>query len=330
MKFTKLSKNKVNSLIFGSILLCITYLGYLIIAAKIGFASAMNSLIATIVFVVTYTLFFYITTNPDKAFLKKHKNSILNTSFLFIPLILAIICYVLTKNFFATLLVFIVGQIAYTIYYKHYVPVPGYNRAYRFYKRGDLKNACIILNHILERYPESYETLVLLSTIKIKQTHYQDAIELLLKAIEVKPDSVLVYLNLSHAYTAVEDFDKTIEMAKKLLELNPTIWSPHYSIALSSLFSGNYSKAIEHFKKVLEFDLPESQIFLVHYGLARAYDENREDLKAQTEYNNTRKFATNKALNYWKQQLTLIGDYKNKPSILVKEAYEFASNGEEE
>jgi len=226
--------------------------------------------------------------------------------------------------------VFIGGQIAYTIYYKNYFPVPGYNKAYKAYLKGDNNSAKDQLEEILNKYPENFESLILLGVLHIKEMEYHKAITLLEKAKKQKADSPLVYINLSNAHTALEEFDAAIENSKMTLELASENWNACYTIAISSLFTENYTQAIEYFNRVQMFKIPAQQEFLIHYGKAIAFQKNSNPEDASKELEKSVQKANTLTITYWENQLEKIKNFENKPSKMVKDAISYVKSQNKE
>lgn len=259
-------------------------------------------------------------------FYKITKKSFLNACLALAPLIISVSSYFFTNNLIITLAIFIVGQMLFSFYYSQYIPVPGYNKAYRLFLKRDFSNSSIILNQILEKHPNSYESLVLLGAIHINKLEYKQAIDVLEKASEIRPEEPTSNINLSNAYTALEEFPEAIKCSQRVIKTIPSNWSAYYNTAICKYFLEEYEDSINNFKKVLSFNIPKNQIFLVHYGLAKAYEKLNNDDNFKTELKNTTKTATDSSLKYWQSQLNNIGEFTNKPSAFVKEAVEYCLN----
>jgi tetratricopeptide (TPR) repeat protein len=318
---------RIKVIITGTIVLSFIYLAYIYIARESGIMTPESTSTATIIFIVSYFCFLLLANSYKTNFLARNKKNIINISFLFAPLVIAAIAYVILKSFLIAVILFIVGQIAYTAYYKHFVPVPGYNKAYKLYAQGDNEKTRVALNHILEKYPGNYETLVLLGAVYIREKSYEQAVEVLEKARSINPELPVAYLNLMNTYIALENFEKTIEISTIAIELTPRAWNLYYFTGLSHFFLANYQQAIDNFEKTLQLNLPALQLFLVHFGLARSYEAIQAEKKAKEEYNKTVKAASEQTLDFWENELRKSDSYTNKPFLFVKEALQYAKKG---
>lgn len=310
-------------LIVGSIIICGSYLGYLITSSSLGFSTEHSRGIATILFAVCYFGLFIGVKKAKKGFFKSNKLFLINSTLLAIPFIAALSTYWISKNFLLCLGAFLVCQIMLTIYYNNFIPVPGYQKGYKLFKANNKQESIKVLNDILQKYPESYETLILLGNIYISEMQYNKAIEVLEKAKEVEPENHITYINLSNAYTSAEMFDKAIEASLKLLELEKPAWNTLYAIGLCSLLNKDYKTATKFYKKTLEYKLPPAQYVLVHYGLTKSYTNLNQENKASLEHSMLMKYATEPVITYWEKQLSDLNGNMNKPSKLVQETLEY-------
>lgn len=322
IKKDKSQNNLLIKLISGSIIISLLYVFFLLITAKLNLASNTTNCIATLVFIVIYFSFFAIIKSKNIKSIIANKTLMLNIGLLLVPFIISGIFYALIRSFLGTIVIFFFTQIVFTIYYNNFVPVPGYKKAYKLFKFNRVEESKAILNQILSRYPNSFETLILLGHVYFKDLEYDKAIDVLEKAKFIRPEDAMSYLNLSNAYTAIENFDRAIENSKMITELLPDQWNAFYTIGLCYLLNGNNNESINHFKKTLEFDLPEKQKFLVYYGLAKNFQLLKNNYEYDKAIKSYIKFADESTISFWKSQLQKINTNTNKPSDFVKEAVE--------
>jgi tetratricopeptide (TPR) repeat protein len=101
--------------------------------------------------------------------------------------------------------------------------VLGYHDAATYLTRqGDPEAAIELYRHALKFVSDDLATTLALSYLLVKQTHYNDAIELLRPAEDQYPKSPDVPLLLGSAYYSSESLDKAIEEWKKSLALQDT------------------------------------------------------------------------------------------------------------
>lgn len=320
------SHKKVLWLITGSIILCSIYLGFLIYTSKLEISSAKTNGIATFIFIVSYFGLFAITKHIDKGLPRINKKLITNLLILMAPFIITGALYIFIKSVLILLFVFIFCQIMITIYYNNFMPVPGYPKAYKLFKEQQYEKSITLLTNILSRYPKSFETLILIANAYIRLFEYENAIIYLLRAEKIDPENVTVHINLANAYTATEDFQRAIESSEKIIHFFPENWNALYSIGLCSMFQKNYTKAITFYTKTLEKEIPEAQKFLVHYGLYTCQSSLQNEEECNKELDKFKSFNKSEIITFWKNQLEVIKDKENKPSIFVKDAINTAEN----
>ncbi|HEV2351008.1 MAG TPA: hypothetical protein VG028_14300 [Terriglobia bacterium] len=98
--------------------------------------------------------------------------------------------------------------------------VLGYHDAAVYLTRhGDPEGAIDLYRHAMRFIPDNLALTLSLSYLLVKQTHYNDAIELLLPAEDEYPKSPDVSLLLGSAYYSSENLNRAIEEWKKALAL---------------------------------------------------------------------------------------------------------------
>ena len=316
-------KKNIIILISGSIALCFAYIIFLTVTSYLKMNSYIISGIATMVFSILYFSLFIFIKNKN-TYKKRINKKLIRNTFLFIaPFVLAVVLYFVTKNIVVTLFVFMICEIAYTIYYNNFVPVPGYKRAYKLYLSGQKQLAIEILNTILIKYPNSFETYTFLGSIYIKNEEYQKAIEYLEKGTYLRPEDYITNINLAIAYTAIENFDGAIESSKQAIKIQPENWNSYYSIALCNLLKNNNEEAKTYFEKVLKFNIPKAQRFLVHYGYAKSLKLLNKEKESIIEFDKALKNGNEQIITQWDKLIRSAKDKPTKPSLFVKEAIEY-------
>ncbi|MGD9580798.1 MAG: tetratricopeptide repeat protein, partial [Vampirovibrionia bacterium] len=228
--------------------------------------------------------------------------------------------YIFIKSVIALLFIFMMCQFLMTIYYNNFMPVPGYPKAYKAFKTGNYERALKQIETVITRYPDNYESLILIANIYMNQFKYNESIKYLLAAKKVEPENILSYINLSNAYTAIENFNEAIESAEKITQLSKENWNALYTIALCNMLESNFQKAIEYFNKTLEKNIPEEQKLLVHYGLYKCYLNINNEEKSKKELENFNSIKNERVIKFWQNKLNNIKDHMNKPGLFVKEA----------
>lgn len=87
--------------------------------------------------------------------------------------------------------------------------------------RGQYAPAAALCEPLLSRAPHDFDLLLLLGALRA-QTHQPDqSVDLLCRAIEVRPDSFAAYYALGYAMCQLQQFDAGVECYDKCLLLNP-------------------------------------------------------------------------------------------------------------
>jgi len=95
---------------------------------------------------------------------------------------------------------------------------------------------------------------------------YAEAVELLRKAIEIDPNSVIIRRNLGIALFNLKDFDEAIKLLKQVREKEVAVDAKTQGFLGEALFAvGEYEESLSAFQKALEIE-PDNAIALYNYG----------------------------------------------------------------
>ncbi|ELV05728.1 tetratricopeptide repeat protein, partial [Brachyspira hampsonii] len=83
----------------------------------------------------------------------------------------------------------------------------------------------------------------------IQNKKYDEAIDDLIKIIEIDPHNLDAYHNLARVYYDMENYDKAIDTYNKSIEIYPHDSDTYYYRAESYLNKKDYDKAIEDLRK---------------------------------------------------------------------------------
>jgi tetratricopeptide (TPR) repeat protein len=89
-----------------------------------------------------------------------------------------------------------------------------------------------------------------------------EAISALKKAIELNPEIVQAWSNLTNAYLQNDEVDKAVETGEKMVALAPDFALGQNNLASAYYNKGDYKKAIQHLDKAVELGFEPHPEFL--------------------------------------------------------------------
>ena len=124
--------------------------------------------------------------------------------------------------------------------------------AIEMHRAGQLGQASQLYQKILAREQENPEALHLLGVLNHQQGQNARAIELIGRAVALRPNSHIYHANLAEAYRALGDFERAAGCCRAAL----AIW-PNYPEALSNLGAalqglGQHVESVEQLRRALE------------------------------------------------------------------------------
>jgi tetratricopeptide (TPR) repeat protein len=126
------------------------------------------------------------------------------------------------------------------------------DRAIDLHGSGDLAAAETLYRAVLEACPDQADALHYLGVIALQSGRFDEAIDLIQRAIDVQPDFVGAIVNLAHGLNATEQYEAAVEQFEAALKLQPDLTDTRRNLADTLLRMGRVENAIERYQQVLE------------------------------------------------------------------------------
>jgi tetratricopeptide (TPR) repeat protein len=127
------------------------------------------------------------------------------------------------------------------------------NTALTHHKSGKLPEAEIIYRQIIAEDPENASALNLFGLLLLQHGRYDEAVDLIKKAIEIKPIPYF-YINLGNLYLAKNEPDTAINNYTKAMEMEPNNYESWFGLGMCYKNKKNYDKAIEYYEKAISLN----------------------------------------------------------------------------
>ena len=125
-------------------------------------------------------------------------------------------------------------------------------KAAEHHRAGRLEEAEGIYREILRRDPRNLEALRLLALIAIDAEHYGQAEKLLQRAVEIAPDFLAAWIDLSRAQLERLDLPAALQSIERAAALNPRSANVQVHVANALARSGRHNEAIETYRRATE------------------------------------------------------------------------------
>jgi tetratricopeptide (TPR) repeat protein len=137
-------------------------------------------------------------------------------------------------------------------------------QAAEHHRAGRFEKAEATYRQILRRDPRNVEALRLLALIAMNTEHYGQAEELLKRAVEVAPDFVSAWIDLSRAQLERLDIPAALASIEHAQRLSPRSAGVQVNLANTQARSGRHDEAIETYRRTIEMnpDMPAGYVGL--------------------------------------------------------------------
>lgn len=165
-----------------------------------------------------------------------------------------------------------------------------YGMAYLYYKMGNMLWAKRMLNRILQNDPYYYDALLLLADIKAKDKRFDDAIDLVKKAIDAKetyPDAFVKLaelLYLKYYYSGDKAYlQQAVDELQKALIINKTHLQANRDMGYLLYVQGDYQNAISYYEAIVTH-YPHIASNEILYNLGLMYEYKGDSNQSLTYY----------------------------------------------
>lgn len=142
-----------------------------------------------------------------------------------------------------------------------------FQEALKLHQTGNLVDASILYNKILEEQPDHFDTISLLSTLNLQTGNLDAACVLLKKSTELKPDNAIAHGNLGSALHASGRFQEAMYSYKRAIELKPDYAEAYYNLGSTLQACNMFDEAIVVYKLAIDLKPNDADI---HNNLGNA------------------------------------------------------------
>lgn len=153
------------------------------------------------------------------------------------------------------------------------------NEAQKLYEKAlsDLKDkktdlGLAKLENALKIFPTYYLALDKLGQEYITQEKYQEAYDVLIKAVEINPGGFSSQYALGYSLYQLKKYQEALEVIRKSIEIIPNSINSFFLVGVCLKQLGNYKEAVENLKKANK--LSNSKQADVHWQLSLIYTNN--------------------------------------------------------
>jgi len=151
-----------------------------------------------------------------------------------------------------------------------------YNQAVNFLKSGKLDKAKVLCLEILEEQPDDFDTLRLFALISFQDKNYHQSLDLISRAIKIKPDFAEIYNFYSIVLIHLKKIDEAIKSWNDAIKIKPDYAEAYYNRANALSELRRFNEAIESYDKAIQIK-PDSVEFHYNRGVALIKFNKLED-----------------------------------------------------
>ena len=169
-------------------------------------------------------------------------------------------------------------------------------QAHSLHENGQLDDAKLIYERILLIEPAHFDALQLLGMLMAQLGFDQEALQLLLKAVEVNQGNAIVFNNLALLLNKQKNYLSAIDYFSKAIEVNPSYAEAYYNRAIALQILGNFENAKLSYLSCIAIN---PQFFSAHINLGFISELRKDYDSALIHYKNALNLKQNYAPLYF-------------------------------
>ncbi len=235
-------------------------------------------------------------------------------NFLFVvPLITALVAYVLTQRLLFTALGFVVGYLL--MEGLRFVFLPPYlHRAARRYQKGDLEAALELSQRAIEARPDRWEPYYLQALIQFSGSELDRAELSASKAIDLHSEEAVAHQVLGQILFAQGRYDEAKESFLAAIDNGGREGIHQFHVAAASFRLGQWSEAVPRLELALRLGIDNRQLtLLATFFIAECLKQLGEEEAAEDYYAQLLRYS--KELANLQQDLHIVPDYPERTAL---------------
>lgn len=133
--------------------------------------------------------------------------------------------------------------------------------AYAAHQRGHLADAERGYVAALQQAPDEVDALHLLGVLRHQQGRDAEAVDLLRRAVSLRPRFAGAHLNLGNAWKALKQFDEAQASYRAALAVQPDFAHAHFNLANTLVTLEHHEEAIDHFEQAVRLQPTHAAAF---------------------------------------------------------------------
>jgi tetratricopeptide (TPR) repeat protein len=145
--------------------------------------------------------------------------------------------------------------------------------ALQMHQAGQLGPAARLYQQILADEQENADAIHLLGVLRYQQGEHREAIELIGRAVALRPNVAAFHANLAEAYRALGQLERAVGCCRTAVRLSPDYPEGHNNLGLALQGLDRHTDAAEHFRRALQL---RPDFALAHNNLGMSLRELKE------------------------------------------------------
>jgi tetratricopeptide (TPR) repeat protein len=156
-----------------------------------------------------------------------------------------------------------------------------FQEALKLHQTGNLADASVLYNKILEEQPDNFDTISLLGTLNLQTGNLDAACLLLKKSVKLKPNNALAHNNLGSVFQSSGRYKEAITSYKQAITLNPDYDEAYYNLGNAYQAVNQLENAIASYKQAIALNPNDADIYS---NLSNALRKSKKPEEALMNY----------------------------------------------
>ena len=163
-------------------------------------------------------------------------------------------------------------------------PRPRLTEAATLMQQGQFSEAATLLEYVVRDNPSDVNALLMLGSALSLVPRRDDAVQVLLRAMELRPNEARVYASAGASFARLGEHDAALQVYERAVSIDANLGDAHLNIALILASREEFDRAEEHMARAIGLESEPGKLARLHFLNGKLHAERGQLQQAKAEF----------------------------------------------